>query len=252
MSNDSGKPALHKFESLHNFRDLGGLPTRDGGQTRYGVLFRSDSFHEASPADINYLLHTARIRSIIDLRSEHEVAADSTNALIPTEIRYHHFPIAGGPGGAVEGAPTGERLAARYIEYVERHTDSVLGAVRAIAETEGAASVVHCRVGKDRTGVVIALVLDTVGVISEEIAKDYELTTAAMVKLMTQLKASPTYAANVKRLPDEMYSSQAPTMTSFLKQMSARYGGATSFLLKQGLPQSAIDALKTHLLIKGQ
>lgn len=236
------------FTGLHNVRDVGGLPAAGGRLVRTGVLYRGDSPHEASPADIEYLLGTVGLATVIDLRSEREFEADGTNPLIPQSVEHHHFPIAGGPGGAIEGAPSGERLAARYLEYLDKDTTSVVAAVRAVAEVREGATIVHCRVGKDRTGVVIALILDTLGVAAEDIAHDYELTTEPMKRLLARLRDSPTYSANVSRLPDEMYSSEARTMVAFLEQLHARHGGAASWLLGHGLPQQSLQELHAHLL----
>lgn len=237
----------HVFQTLHNFRDLGGLDTVEGGKTRPGVLFRSDSFHTASPADIDHLVNGVRLASIIDLRSESEVAADRTNPLMPASIRYHHLPIAGGPGGAIEAAPSELRLATRYMEYLDQHVPSIVGAARAVADAEGAPSVVHCRAGKDRTGVVVGMLLASVGVKPQEIAVDYSLTTAAMKRIMEGLKASPHYSANVKRLPPEMYSSEASTMTAFLTMVDDRHGGAARWLVDNGLPSQSLRTLRRVL-----
>jgi hypothetical protein len=241
---------VHAFQSLHNFRDLGGLAAERGGRTRHGVLFRSDSFHTAPAADIDYLLNRIGLASIIDLRSEAELAADRTNPLISATIRYQHLPIAGGPGGAIEAAPTGLRLATRYMEYLDQHAPSVVGAVRAIADANGEPTVVHCRAGKDRTGVVVAMVLATLGVKAEDIAADYALTSAGMRKIMADLAASAHYSAKMKRLPAEMYSSEAPTMTAFLAMVDDRHGGAARWLVDNGLPSAALRTLEDNLIYR--
>lgn len=234
--------------SLQNFRDVGGLRTTDGRTVRTGVLYRSDSPHGASAEDVALLAGDLGVTAVVDLRSEREVAEEGHQDGFPVTVRRHHFPIAGGAGNAVEAAASGERLAARYLEYLEEHSDSIVAAVRTVAEETGGASVVHCRVGKDRTGVVIALILSAVGVRDEDVALDFERTTPAMVRIMAQLRASPTYAANVSRLPEEMYRSDAPTMTSFLARLADRHGGAARWLVDHGLPPGAIGALRARLV----
>jgi len=236
------------LRDVHNFRDLGGLETVDGGRTHYGVLFRSDSFHEAGQDDIDHLARTVGIRCIVDLRAAREVDADGRNPRWPDTVAYHHFPLAGGPGGAIEGAPSGERLALRYLEYLRDCADSVIGAVRAVVEAGGRPAVLHCRAGKDRTGVVVALILAAVGVRPEAVAADYQLTTEGMKKIMERLRASPTYAANVRRLPAEMYSSDAPTMLAFLGLLQKEYGGAADYLLSHGVDQATLDRLDAILV----
>lgn len=235
------------LSSLQNFRDVGGLATTDGRLTRTGVLYRSDSPHNASVEDVARLAGELGVTAVVDLRSEREVREEGHQDGFPESVRRHHFPIAGGAGNAVEAAATGERLAARYVEYLDLHADSIVAAVRTVAAQTGA-SVVHCRVGKDRTGVVIALVLSAVGVRADEVARDFERTTPAMVRIMAQLRASPTYAANVNRLPAEMYRSDAPTMTAFLAKLDERHGGAARWLVDHGLSPGALDALRARLV----
>lgn len=248
MSEAAEGATSYVLSDLHNLRDLGGLRTQDGRVVRPGVLIRSDSPHEASATDIDHLVQQLRVSTVIDLRSDKEFAADGTNALMPSSVRHRHFPISAGPGGAIDGAPAGDRLAARYMQYLDDDTASIVGAVRAVAEAPDGAAVVHCRVGKDRTGIVIALILDALGVSSADIAKDYHLTAEPMRKLLERLKASPVYAANVARLPDEMYSSEPETMVSFLGRLHAEHGGAADWLTAHGLSSSQLDALRDHLL----
>ena len=248
MNDNFSEGVAYRFEALHNFRDLGGLRAADGKNIRRGLLFRSDSFHEASAADVRLLLHGVGLTCIIDLRAEHEVAGEGTNPLIPSTVSRRHFPIDGGAGGAIESAPPGGVLVARYLEYLRDHAPSLIGAVRAIADAVPAPTAVHCRVGKDRTGVVIALILASVGVAMEDIAADYALTAGAMVKILARLRASSTYAANVGLLPGEVYECEAGTMVSFLRELERQHGGATMWLLDNGLPESSLAALRAHLI----
>ncbi|MEU0463555.1 tyrosine-protein phosphatase [Amycolatopsis sp. NPDC006131] len=230
-----------------NFRDLGGLSTVDGGVLRPGVLYRSDNPHLATDEDVRLLTAEYGVTDVIDLRSQRELDAEGWHAGLSAGARVHHFPIAGGAGNAVEAAPTGERLAARYLEYLDDHGDSVAGAVATVASATEGAVVVHCRVGKDRTGVVIAMILDALGVREEDIVADFARTTAGMKQIMAQLRASPTYAANVSRLPEEMYRSDAPTMSAFLAKLRDR-GGAVRWLTEHGMSASAVGALKERLV----
>ena len=96
MNDNFSEGVAYRFEALHNFRDLGGLRAADGKNIRRGLLFRSDSFHEASAADIRLLLDGVGLTCIIDLRAEHEVAGEGTNPLIPSTVSRRHFPIDGG------------------------------------------------------------------------------------------------------------------------------------------------------------
>lgn len=237
-----------RLSAVFNFRDLGGLPAADGRTVRCGVLFRSDSFHEAPAADVEYLAGELGIRRVLDLRSETEVDADSAGALARAGADYQQFPIGNGPGDAIAAAPSGQRLALRYRQYLEHFPDSLVGVLRAVAATDGEPTVIHCRAGKDRTGVAVALLLSVLGVSDEDVAADYALTGEAMDRILERLRASPTYAANTSALPDEMYRAEAETMRRFLDELRERDGGAAAWLTAHGLTETELATLRTELL----
>ncbi len=238
----------HVFEQLHNFRDLGGLRTRDGRHTRRGVLFRSDSLHSASATDIQSIAANLKMTSVIDLRSETELATDGIHPAMPKSVQHLNMPLPGGPGGAMEVEASDLMLVVRYLEYLDQHASSIVGAVQSLVEPNGVPAVVHCRLGKDRTGTFVAVVLSAVGVLPEEIAADYALTKPAMTKILEELRASPQYAANVKRLPPQMYGSEPVTMMEFLRKLEALHGGAARWLTDNGLPRESLLELQQLLV----
>lgn len=242
-----GKTETIEFEGLYNFRDIGGLEAMDGTQTRRGIVYRSDSFGNVTEKDAKILLTDLGIQRIIDLRADREVEAETPTLMHVNGVNVRRRPIDNGPGTAIESAPAGERLAFRYLEYLDYAASSVVGVIRDLAEPQQEVTIIHCRAGKDRTGVAIATVLSLVGVGTDDIARDYALTTIGMPKIMARLRESAVYLANVNRLPDEMYSSDAVTMHQFLDVVAERHGSFEEWALAQGVTADELESLKRNL-----
>jgi len=245
MSNS--RETRYIFDGLYNFRDFGGL-SGDGGKVKHGILFRSDAFGDASERDISILLKEIGINRILDLRTDREISAEKPTPMIEMGIDYRRRIIDSGPGSAIENAPAGERLAYRYMEYFGFGRDSIISVVKDLSEDNSWKTVIHCRAGKDRTGVIAAVVLGILGVSEEEISKDYALTGLAMPKIMERLRQSPTYSANVSRLPEEMYSAVSETMGTFIKFVSEKFGSFENWALNNGVTGDEIRRLRSNLL----
>jgi protein-tyrosine phosphatase len=236
------------FEGLFNFRDLSGLGLSSVQAIKSRVVFRSDAFGDTTQNDVQRLLGELQINRVLDLRTDREVVSETPSPMLREGISYRRRPIDSGPGSAIENAAPGNRLAHRYLEYFDYGRESILSIVRDISEEGEWRTVIHCRAGKDRTGVVIAVLLSLLGVSDEEIAEDYSLTALAMPQIMTRLRQSPTYKDNVKKLPDEMYSATQETMLNFLGLAAKELGTFESWLLANGITADEINQLRKNLL----
>ena len=244
----SGLARAAEFEGLYNFRDLGGLKTEDGAEIKKGRVFRSDAFATLTDADARVLLTDINVERLIDLRAVREVEAETATLLEVGGVEVRRRPIDNGPGTAIESAPAGERLAFRYLEYLEYASSSITGAIRDLAEPDQKVTIIHCRAGKDRTGVVVATVLSLVGATPDEIARDYALTSIGMPKIMARLLESDVYRANVSSLPEEMYSAEEVTMRQFLTIVADRHGSLTEWSLENGVSVDELAALRENLV----
>lgn len=149
-----------QFEGLHNFRDIGGLPTRTGRRTRSGEIYRADCLSRCTPSDLDRLGDLG-ITRVIDLRTPEERVSGGAFDHRCTDIEYHHCPVIDRtwfPRLPRLDRTWEEYLLLRYMEMIEDHGERIAFTMRVIATSPGPA-VVHCTLGKDRTGVVMALML---------------------------------------------------------------------------------------------
>ncbi|PPK69155.1 tyrosine-protein phosphatase [Actinokineospora auranticolor] len=234
------------FDRLHNFRDLGGYPTADGGAVRWGLLYRSDSLGKLAGTDLDRF-RELDVRTVIDLRHDYEIAARGRVPALPGLV-YHHLPIehrAFDQTGLDSAVDPGRYLADRYLEYAEDGVVELRAALTALAEPGTA--VFHCASGKDRTGVLAALVLALVGVSESDVVADFALTGLATERLVADWRAE-----NEGRPPAWHWYGHAPaeTMRLFLADLLAEHGSVADYVLGPvGLAPSVVDRLRTRLTL---
>jgi protein-tyrosine phosphatase len=233
----------------YNFRDLGGYPTTDGRATRWGRLFRSDTLHELTDEDV-VLLRRVGLASIIDLRTPSEVERGGRGLLSSEPIRYVNVSVLQGEAGEQEAAPTprGGDTAKRYLSYLETGRSALVEAFGIMAESASYPLVFHCHAGKDRTGVLAALVLACIGVERIAIVDDYVLTATRMDLIIGRLRRDPHFAHRIDKLPASVFMVEATTIERFLDGLHERHGGARSWALAAGVGQEHLDALVDTLV----
>ncbi len=249
------------LEGAVNVRDLGGLPTDDGGQTAVGRLLRADNLQELSPSDVSLLVRDIGLTTVVDLRSSAELASEGPAPLdaVPG-LRHVHHPVVPEVGSATDVVAEAllvkkmqdrsrfpsDPTCGHYLGYLEDRPDEVVGAVRSIAHDQGAA-LVHCAAGKDRTGVVVALALTAAGVRPQAVVADYAATGERTEAIISRLRRSPTYTRDIDSVPAEAHRPRPETMAAFLEQMDSRYGGVARWLTDHGLSAGDLDLLHAKL-----
>ena len=250
-----------ELDGAVNVRDLGALPTDDGGQTVAGRLLRADNLQELSPSDVTRLVRDLGLTTVVDLRSSAELASEGPAPLdaVPA-VRHVHHPVVPEIGVATDVVAEvlllkkqqdhsrfpSDPTCGHYLGYLEDRPDQVVGAVRSIARDQGAA-LVHCAAGKDRTGVVVALALTAVGVRPQAVVADYAATGERTEAIVGRLRRSPTYARDIDSVSTDSHRPRAETMAAFLEQVDSRYGGVIQWLTDHGLADEELDSLRTKL-----
>jgi protein-tyrosine phosphatase len=165
------------WEGCGNVRDLGGLQTESGGETRAGAVVRSDNVCRLTPAGWR-ALHEHGVRTIIDLRADKELVEDPPGDMPIEPLRVSLFGLLDGEylrelEERIQDLPPDERIRELYLDALERHRDSMARAVALVADAPEGGVLVHCAAGKDRTGLVAALLLRLAGVRDDVIVEDY-------------------------------------------------------------------------------
>jgi protein tyrosine/serine phosphatase len=222
-------------------RDLGGLPTTyGGGRIRPGALIRADSLQYLSSAGVD-AVRRAGVSRIVDLRSQAEV--DEAPTPFTTGELAYAVPVQD-PADPTDGLDTIVKVC---IDMLDRHPDRFAEAVLAIAEAPPGTVVVHCRGGKDRTGMVIALALSVAGVGMDEIVADYFLTKERLASAMAeQLAAEPDESLHAELL--EFRDTRAESIVAILAHLDSAYGGPLDYLRHGGLSTAQLDVLRTRLI----
>ncbi|MEV7355475.1 tyrosine-protein phosphatase [Kitasatospora sp. NPDC091276] len=235
------------FERLHNFRDLGGHPAADGRSVRRGLLYRSDSLGKlTSPADLDRL-QALGVRTVIDLRYPWEIAAKGR---VPDYegLVYHNLSIEHRTYDQAEIDPDVDPwryLADRFAEVTEDGVEEIREALEVIAAAEEPV-VFHCASGKDRTGLIAALVLTLLGVSEDDIAADFALTELATPHLVAEWHAA--HPGRTLRWPG--YGRAPETVIRLaLADLTARHGSVEDYATGTlGFSPARTAALRSRLL----
>ena len=240
-------------EGLANFRDVG-QQSGIAGILRPGRLYRSESPQFLTEVGAAYVAEDLGVRLILDLRFHDEALIEGRGPLADREIRYLNLPVMGSGGDDMDIAvPAGESgghvLAAHYISYLRDSGGSLVTAVRELAGQDGLPALVHCAAGKDRTGLLVALVLDVLGVGDEAIIADYARTGDNMRGVIENLRHATSYAASIaSHIPNDERSMARPeSMGGLLAWLRANHGSAEHYLVAQGLEPVVIAGLRRQL-----
>jgi protein-tyrosine phosphatase len=240
---------LVPFETCFNFRDIGGYETIDGRHVRWGSVFRSDTLHRLTTTDLERALELG-IRTVIDLRSTDELT--EWGAFPRTDdVDFHHLPLFEHGEPQVEPfdhddpePPVGEM----YVQMATAGRDALAASLRVIAEGEHAV-VFHCAAGKDRTGILAALLLTTLGVPDEVIVADYEISEHALAPSFAWAEANDAAMATVlANLAPWQHRSSPERMQVILDTLRTLHGSIDGYLTDAGLEPELFALLRDRLL----
>jgi protein-tyrosine phosphatase len=233
------------WEALLNARDLGGLPTASGRETRWGAVVRSDSLAALTPAGRDAVLAYG-IRTVIDLRLPSELRSDPN----PFAARDHHG-VAYHNVSFIDPASRPQALATTLAEdykgMLGRFGLRVAAVVATIAGAPEGGVVIHCAAGKDRTGLIVALLLSTVGVAPGLIAEDYALTAESLQARDEQYLAEGPGERAEREHEIRYFHARPQVMAEVLADLHARFGGAERYLLQAGVRPADLDRLRARL-----
>jgi protein tyrosine/serine phosphatase len=235
-----------RLEGAVNFRDLGGYETADGRRIRWRTLFRADGLSRLTDPD-RAAIRQLGVATVIDLRTSTEVA----QGRFPVEeipVGFHHLPL-------LDEMPDPDRfkmapgvMGTQYAEMARDAAPQIAQAITIVAQRHAHPVIVHCTAGKDRTGVLVAVLLSLLGVPEETIVDDYTLSETAMAALRQRLIDRYPEGREVIEGADEMFSADPANIATLLRTLADDYGSVPDYGRAIGIGPDVVADLRDTLL----
>jgi protein-tyrosine phosphatase len=246
-----------ELEKGLNFRDMGGYHVNSGRMLAWRRLFRSGELRHITGNDIIRLKEEFHLKTIIDLRNQIQ-GTRATGSVDELEVKYCNIPLDIFPMNNSKDyekerqlfwsfSNSGEvyRYRIRQPEFVR----GIISALQIIAGPENLPLVFHCNAGKDRTGVLAAIILGVLGAAEEDIIRDYVLTDAYMEEFIDRWNKDPTTAEVHQNLPEYQLKAAPESMALFLSAVKQEYGSMAGWLQAQGTDGNLVKSLEKALLV---
>jgi len=232
---------------MFNFRDLGGHKTKDGRTVRWRKLFRSDSVHHMTTGDVSYARDLLNIRTVIDLRTPEEVQCQGIGALVVPPVARHHFSLTNSTAEMDDIQP--------YIRILNTSGLNLAEAFNVLANTETYPAVFCCNMGKDRTGVLAAVLLGALGVDDEQIMHDYEMTKQSISQNTSRVieHIQSDYNTLIDDIPPflaRVIDTKPQAIKAALINLRDEYGSIRDYVRSIGVTEDALVRLEQALLTK--
>jgi protein-tyrosine phosphatase len=236
------------LEGAFNLRDLGGYRTGDGRRVRLGRLWRADGPERLTAGD-RELLRALEIATVIDLRAEGEFPGSAW----PTTDGGRMVPVS-----VLVRDPLAQRVPVEshadfgrsYVDQLERGIAPFVSVLETMAERCDRPVLFHCSAGKDRTGIVAALVLHLLGVPDDVIVGYYALSQAPHERRMHRARTDPQPGdLDYDSFPAVYTGAHPETMASFLAEARRRHGDLDAVLERGGMRPEAMQRLRDELLV---
>ncbi|TGO89678.1 hypothetical protein BPOR_0098g00090 [Botrytis porri] len=233
------QPPFITVEGIPNFRDLGGYPLASGPTShsvRQGVVYRCGEPQRVTEKGIATMQQLG-ITDVYDLRSQDELIKSA----------------AAGRGGVLNGILKGFTRA--YADILNNAPNSYRTVLLHLANEPSKPLIVHCTAGKDRTGVLCALILSLCGVDDEVVAREYSLTTFGLPQewkagIIKHLMTHPAIKDDHEGA-ENLISSKAENMLATLKMLHEKFGGAESYVIEKcGLTIDEVERIRRNLIVE--
>lgn len=237
-----------RLAGADNVRDLGGLPAAGGRNTQKGRIFRGELLPSLVEEDVQILIRDVGLRSVVDLRTRGEIRHEP-GSWLEHDVVWINCPFRLGRLAPVPGP--GADFVAAYLGFLDGGPRPILLAARSLMDPDLHPALFHCAAGKDRTGVLSALLLDVLGVPRAVIAEDYALTSVGLARVLDRLGGIAPYRDTLTGAVAADHEPHAATMTAFLDEVDRRHGGAETWLRANGLEASLIGRFREAMLDHG-
>ena len=228
---------LLKTDGINNCRDIGGYYTKNKIPIKWGKLYRCGSMFYASSTDAE-ILNEMGIKSLIDLRSSREID------LYPPQYRTPHvfnIPVVSGNLNSYinkitfEEMKRGDILIAlqdKQMEMVHNNTDQLIRIFDVLLEENNYPAIIYCNWGKDKSSLVIALLLSALDIPYEQILQDYMLSNT-YIDFYRIVQDADLYPPQVQEGLTVLFSSHEEILDYVFEEINKEYGSVTNYLEKE-------------------
>jgi protein-tyrosine phosphatase len=242
----TSEPSRHlSLPGTYNVRDIGGYRTRDGRTVQWRTFLRADSLHRLPP-EAQVTLLDYGVRTVIDLRRSDELQAAPNVFAGSTAVTYCHLSL------QVDTPPvpgTPPRLVDAYRHMLDERQAQICETLQRLAAPEGLPAVVHCTGGKDRTGLIAALVLGLAGVPEDTIVEDYTLSSRYLVgQFLEETRQRALRRGYTWEQYEPLVRCPPEFMHATLQHLNEQYGGIEAYARTIGLGQEQLTRFRGRLL----
>ncbi len=251
---------LIPMENASNFRDLGGIPTKDGRVVKWGKIYRSGKLNDLSDKDLDYF-NTLGINTVIDFRDDIEVEKDKTRFPKNREVKRVRTPIGDRSGNmqaqlkkqvrsADQDTFDSEKFVADVMrQFVDTFAFQYQPFLDLVAEEENAPLLYHCTAGKDRTGLGTGLVLAMLGVDKEVIYDDFMMSNYYRNKVINKTLRKSSLVIK-QRVVQPLVEVKESYIQAAFDAIDEKYGNIDNFLEKEyGLDAEKLEVIRDKYLM---
>jgi len=236
------------LQGTYNVRDCGGYYTREGRAVKWGVFFRADGLHLLTSEGQAALLSRG-VQTIVDLRRSDELKIAPNVFANSTNVQYYHVSLLVDQEFIARPQQAPEPLVVTYRKILDERQEQVYKILSTFADAIGLPGLVHCTAGKDRTGLIAALLLALVGVPHEMIIADYALTSTYLGEgFMEDIKKRALQRGFTWEQYAPLVMCPPENMAQTLLHLDETYGGVSPYLRHIGLSAAQLAHLRDMLL----
>jgi len=237
------------WPDLLNARDLGGLRSASGGDTVRRHIVRSDNLNKLAPAGVAALVAYG-VRTVIDLRDPRELAKfpNPLAATPPPGVVFLNVPLISDEEWEAIKDP--ERRAEGYVLTAKLSQANIANALAALSDAPPGGVVIHCHAGKERTGIVAALLLSLAGVPDAVVADDWVASDAYLQPLYEEWLANETDPA-IRAKRAEGFVTRADHILDLLTYVRRSHGSVEAYVLAGGVSADQLDRVRRRLSSSG-
>lgn len=231
---------------VYNVRDLGGWDGHDSRQVRRGMLYRASSLHRLTDASAWQEFNAS---TIIDLRYTREIEAFPLPDFIAGSHRFPMLPDSWKARLDRNAHSAPEFLGSVYVDMLNLGGDTVARSLQQLSVSDSYPAVFFCMAGKDRTGILAAVILSILGVDESDIIEDFHLSGDEVVAMVAALRDQEDFEAHpMMNQSEDLLRAPKEAIEILLDHARSEYGGLAGWVDRLGVPESTIQRLQAILL----